>query len=77
MPHVVIKAIKGATPEQVKQAAEQIAEIINKTMGKPKKYISVSYEEYASFDDWKKVYDEFVRGKDNVIVKPDYDPENL
>lgn len=58
MPHVVIKAIKGATPEQVKQAAEQIAEIINKTMGKPKKYISVSYEEYASFDDWKKVYDD-------------------
>jgi phenylpyruvate tautomerase PptA (4-oxalocrotonate tautomerase family) len=76
MPHIVIKAIKGASPEQVKQAADQIAEIINKTMGKPKKYISVSYEEY-SFDEWKYVYNKDIRGKDNIVIKPDYDPETL
>lgn len=76
MPHIVIKAIKGASPEQVKQAADQIAEIVNKTMGKPKKYISVSYEEY-SFDEWKDVYNKDIRGNDNIVIKPDYDPESL
>jgi phenylpyruvate tautomerase PptA (4-oxalocrotonate tautomerase family) len=76
MPHIVIKAIKGASPEQVKQAADQIAEIVNKTMGKPKKYISVSYEEY-SFDEWKDVYNKDIRGNDNIVIKPDYDPETL
>lgn len=76
MPHIVIKAIKGATPEQVKQAADQIAEIINKTMSKPKKYISVSYEEY-SFDEWKDVFNKDIRGKDNMVIKPDYDPDTL
>lgn len=71
MPHIVIKTIKGPSREQLKQTAEQIAEIVNKTMGKPKKYISVSVEEY-SFDEWEGVYNECIRGKDNVIVKPGY-----
>ena len=71
MPHVVIKAIEGATPEQYRQAAEQILEIINKTLGKPSKYISVSVEEY-SFGQWEGVYNECVKDKDNVIVKPGY-----
>lgn len=71
MPHIVIKTIKGPSPEQLKKAAEQIAEIVNKTMGKPKKYISVSVEDY-SFDEWERVYNECIRGKDNVIVKPGY-----
>jgi phenylpyruvate tautomerase PptA (4-oxalocrotonate tautomerase family) len=71
MPHVVIKTIEGPSQAQLKQAADQIAEIINKTLGKPKKYISVSVEEY-SFDEWPAVYDENVKGKDNVVVKPGY-----
>ena len=40
-------------------------------MGKPEKYISVSVEQY-SFGEWEGVYDEFVKDKDNVIVKPGY-----
>ena len=71
MPHVVIKAIKGATPAQYQHAAEQISEVINKTLGKPSKYISVSVEEY-SFSEWEDVYNEFVKDKDNVVVKPGY-----
>ena len=71
MPHVVIKAIKGATPAQYQQTAEQISEVINKTLGKPEKYISISVEEY-SFSEWEGVYDEFVKDKDNVILKPGY-----
>ena len=71
MPHIVIKAISGATQQQMKDAAEQIAEVVNRTMGKSKKHISVSVEEY-SFGEWEGVYNEFVKDKDNVILKPGY-----
>ena len=71
MPHVVIKTIAGPSQEQLQKAAEQIADIVNKTMGKPKKYISVSLEEY-SFGEWESVYNENVKDKDNVLVKPGY-----
>jgi phenylpyruvate tautomerase PptA (4-oxalocrotonate tautomerase family) len=71
MPHVVIKTISGPSEKQLQEAAEQIATIINKTLGKPEKYISVSVEEY-SFGEWEGVYNEFVNGKDNVLVKPGY-----
>jgi len=71
MPHIVIKTISGPTQKQLQEAAEQISAIINKTMGKPAKYISVSVEEY-SMGEWEGVYDEYIRGKDNVLVKPGY-----
>ena len=71
MPHIVIKTISGPSPEQLKKAAEEIAVIVNKTMGKSEKYISVSVEEY-SFGEWENVYNEFVKDKDNVILKPGY-----
>jgi len=71
MPHIVIKTIKGPSQAQLQQAAEQISVIVNKTMGKPEKYISVSVEEY-SFGEWEGVYNECVRDKDNVLVKPGY-----
>lgn len=71
MPHIVIKTISGPSREQLQQAAEQIAAIVNKTMGKPEKYISVSVEEY-SFPEWEGVYNEFVKDKPNVLVKPGY-----
>ena len=44
MPHIVIKTISGPSQKQLQDAAEQIATVINKTMGKPEKYISVSVE---------------------------------
>ncbi|GHT24753.1 hypothetical protein FACS189419_09740 [Planctomycetales bacterium] len=71
MPHIVIKTISGPSEAQLKLAAEQIAAVVNKTIGKPEKYISVSVEEY-SFAEWEGVYNEFVKDKDNVIVKPGY-----
>lgn len=71
MPHIVIKTIAGPSEAQLKEAAEQISVIVNKTMGKPEKYISVSVEEY-SFDEWEGVYNEFVKDKDNVVKKPGY-----
>ena len=71
MPHVIIKTISGPSKEALQKAAEQISDIVNKTLGKPKKYISVFCEEY-SFDDWEGVYKEFIEGKDNVLVKPGY-----
>lgn len=71
MPHVVIKLIPGPSKEELQKAAEQIGDIVNKTLGKPKKYISVSVEEY-SFDEWEDVYNKDIKGKDNVLVKPGY-----
>ena len=77
MPHIVIKTISGPSKEQLQEAAEQISLIVNKTMAKPEKYISVSVEEY-SFDEWEGVYNEFVKGKDNVLVNPGYsDPKTF
>ena len=77
MPHVVIKAIKGASPQQLQDAAEQITSVVNKTLGKPEKYISVSVEQFA-FDDWENVYNECIKDKDNVLVKPGYsDPKTF
>ena len=71
MPHVVIKAISGTSQEQMQKTAEQIAEIVNTTMGKPMKYISVSVEEYSR-DDWEGVYNECIKDKENMLVKPGY-----
>jgi phenylpyruvate tautomerase PptA (4-oxalocrotonate tautomerase family) len=71
MPHIVIKTIEGPSKQQLQEAAEQISAVVNKVMGKPTKYISVSVEEY-SFGEWEGVYNEFVKGKDNVVVKPGY-----
>lgn len=71
MPHIVIKTISGPSQEQLQEAAEQIAAVVNKTMGKPEKYISVSVEEY-SFGEWESVYNDCVKDKDNVLVKPGY-----
>jgi phenylpyruvate tautomerase PptA (4-oxalocrotonate tautomerase family) len=77
MPHVVIKTIKGPSKDQLQEAAKQISAVVNKVMGKPSKYISVSVEEY-SFDEWEGVYNEYVKGKDNVLVKPGYtDPKTF
>jgi len=77
MPHVVIKTISGPSQQQLQEAAEQISKIVNKTMGKPEKYISVSFEEY-SVAEWEGVYNEYVKGKDNVLVKPGYtDPKTF
>ncbi|MGI6167517.1 MAG: tautomerase family protein [Eubacteriales bacterium] len=71
MPHIVVKLISGPSEEQLKKAAEQIADVVEKTLGKPKKYTSVSVEEY-SFDEWPKVYEEDIKDKPNVILKPKY-----
>lgn len=71
MPHIVIKTISGPSHEQLQLAAEQIADVVNKTLGKPSKYISVSVEEY-SFPEWAGVYNECIKDKDNVLLKPGY-----
>ena len=71
MPHIIIKAIGKPSEEQMREAAEQIADVISKTMGKSKKHISVSIEDY-SFGEWEGVYNEHIKDNDSVIVKPGY-----
>jgi len=74
MPHIVIKTISGPSQQQLREAAEQIAAVVNKTLNKPEMYISVSVEEY-SFGEWGSVYNEYIKDKDNVLVEPGYDPK--
>lgn len=77
MPHIVIKTISGPSQEQLQKAAEEIAAVVNRTMGKPEKYISVSVEEY-DYSQWEDVYNDYVKDKDNVLVKPGYtDPKTF
>jgi phenylpyruvate tautomerase PptA (4-oxalocrotonate tautomerase family) len=71
MPHIVIKTISGPSEKQFQEAAKQISAIINKTLGKPEKYISVSVEEY-SFGEWENVFNEYIKDRDNVLLKPGY-----
>jgi len=71
MPHIVIKAFSGNSQETLQEAAEQVAAVIQKTLDKPLKSISVSVEEYSP-EDWKIVYDEYIDNKDNVLIKPGY-----
>ena len=71
MPHIVIKTISGKPQEQLQEAAEQAVAAVSKALGKPEKYFSVSVEEY-SYDEWEGVYNEYVKDKDNVLVKPGY-----
>ena len=77
MPHIVVKLIEGPSEEQLKKAAEQIADVVEKTLGKPRKYISVSVEGYA-YDEWPAVYNADIKGKGNIYVKPGYtDPKTF
>ena len=77
MPHIVVKFISGPSKEAQRKAAEEICEIVSKTLNKPKKYTSVSFEEY-SFHQWEGVYNDCIKGKDNVLVKPGYtDPKTF
>jgi len=71
MPHIVIKTISGKPQAELQEAAEQAVAAVSKSLGKPEKYFSVSVEEY-SYDEWEGVYNEFVKDKDNVLVKPGY-----
>ena len=71
MPHIVIKAIKGATGQQMQDAAQQAVAAVSKALGKPEKYFSVAVEEY-SFGEWEGVYNECIKDNDRVIVKPGY-----
>ena len=77
MPHIVIKTISGPSQEQLQKAAEEIAAVVQRTMGKPEKYISVSVEEYE-YSQWEEVYNTYVKDKDNVLVQPGYtDPKTF
>ncbi len=71
MPHIVIKTIQGPSQKALEDAAKQICSIVNQTMGKPEKYISVSVEEYT-FDEWEGVYNECIKDNQHLLVKPGY-----
>lgn len=77
MPHISIKMLKGRTEEQKKQAAQALAETLEKTLGVSDKYISVTVEDYTALQ-WQDVYkQEITDKKDKVFVQPGYNPKDL
>ena len=71
MPHIVIKTLSGKPQEQLQEAAEQAVAAVSKSLGKPDKYFSASVEEYSR-EEWEGVYNEVIKDKENVLVKPGY-----
>jgi 4-oxalocrotonate tautomerase len=71
MPHIIIKTIQGKSQEQLKDAAKQAVIAVSKSLDKPISSFSVSLEEY-SHDEWEDVYNENIKDKDNVLIKPGY-----
>ena len=71
MPHIIIKAISGASDAQKQDAAKQAIAVVSKSLGKPEKYFSVAVEEY-SFAEWEGVYNEHIKDNACVLIKPGY-----
>jgi phenylpyruvate tautomerase PptA (4-oxalocrotonate tautomerase family) len=71
MPHIVIKAMAGQPREKMQEIADKFTTIVAETLGAPTGVVSVSLEEYAR-EAWPEVYNNYIGGKDNVLVKPGY-----
>jgi phenylpyruvate tautomerase PptA (4-oxalocrotonate tautomerase family) len=71
MPHIVIKTLSGKSQKELQEAAESAVAAVSKSLGKPEKYFSASVEEY-SMGEWEGVFNENIKDKDNVLVKPGY-----
>lgn len=71
MPHIIIKAVKGASEAQKHDAAKQAIAAVSKSLRKPEKYFSAAVEEY-DVEDWDDVYNEHIKENDHVIVRPGY-----
>jgi len=74
MPHIVIKIFSGSKKEDLKSAAKEMQDIIEKVLKKPKKYTSVSLEEYSLFE-WQEVYNKSIRDAD-LLIEPGYTNPN-
>lgn len=73
MPHIVVKCYKGRSDEQKRTVAEKLAESAAQAFVIEKSAVSVSVEDVEK-SDWKKVYDEEIRGKpDSLFVEPGYE----
>ncbi len=73
MPHVEIKCFPGRTTEQKTLCAEQVAEVISKTLGCEKSSVSVAIKDVAQ-EDWKEqVWDACILPEtDKLYKKPGY-----
>jgi phenylpyruvate tautomerase PptA (4-oxalocrotonate tautomerase family) len=71
MPHIIIKTIRGKSQDQLEDAAKQAVIAVSKSLDKPLRSFSVSLEEYSR-DEWEDVYNENIKDKDNVLIKPGY-----
>lgn len=73
MPHIIVKCYKGRTDEQKRAVAEKIAQSAAEAFALDKSAVSVSVEDVEK-SDWKRVYDEEIRGKPHsLFVEPGYE----
>jgi 4-oxalocrotonate tautomerase len=75
MPHVIVKLWTGKTEAQKARLAEEITEVVMRTLSYGEEAVSVALEEIAPKDWTEKVYKPDILGKPNTIYKkPGYDP---
>lgn len=72
MPHVTVKCYKGRTEEQLKEAAEKIAQATAEAFKVDISAVSVAVEEVAK-EDWGYVYNNEIKGGNTkLLVEPGY-----
>jgi 4-oxalocrotonate tautomerase len=75
MPHVIVKLWTGKTEAQKARLAEEITEVVMRTLSYGEEAVSVALEEIAPKDWTEKVHKPDILGKPNTIYKkPGYDP---
>lgn len=76
MPHITIKMLKGRTEEQKKLAGEKLASALTEAIGCMPEHVSVSVEDFTP-EEWQEQYRIEVAENKNLVVKPDYRPEDV
>lgn len=71
MPHIIIKAVRGASDAQKQDAAKAAIAAVSKSLGKSEKYFSAAVEDYP-VEDWEGVYNEHIKDNENVVVEAGY-----
>lgn len=76
MPHITIKMFKGRTDEQKLEAAKAVKKALCDSLGCGEGVVSVSVSDYDP-KDWSEQYRVEIDENPDIVIKPNYRPEDL
>lgn len=76
MPHITIKMFKGRTEEQKLEAAKAVKKALCDSLGCDEGVVSVSVSDYDP-KDWGEQYRVEIDENPDIVIKPNYRPEDL